>query len=95
MLSSFTLYIQAIVFFAASHFIQDGLMKFSELLPSLLVIILSAASVGRISTFLPDYGQASLSASSIFEILERRPTIDPELEGIEPCSVQGEIAFDN
>ncbi|KAI7871025.1 putative ABC transporter protein [Spinellus fusiger] len=92
-----TMYTNAMAFYAGMNLIAQGRINFSQMFTTLMTIMITAQSVGRGSVFLSTYAKAKCSAIAAFEILDRVPSIDSELEGIEPSSSQisGEIAFEN
>jgi ATP-binding cassette subfamily B (MDR/TAP) protein 1 len=60
---------------------------------TMTVIMTTAESVGRNSIFLSTFSKAKYSAIAAFEVLERQPEIDSELEGLEPAvgSINGDV----
>lgn len=57
------------------------------LLRVLIALVMAGIQAGRISTFLPNYSKAILSARRIFKLLDTVPEIDNySTEGLEPVS---------
>ena len=51
------------------------------------MLVMAGVQAGRISTFLPNYSKATLSARRIFKLLDTVPQIDNySTEGLEPVS---------
>ena len=51
------------------------------------MLVMAGVQAGRISTFLPNYSKAVLSAKRIFKVLDTVPAIDNySTEGLEPVS---------
>lgn len=92
---AFSMYTNAIAFYAGVRLIMDNWIDFQQMFTTMMAIMITAQNVGRGSVFTATYAKAKFSAISAFEVLERQPKIDPDLEGIEPPKVQGEIDFAN
>ena len=68
---------------------QNGVLLFYSLavFRVLTVLVMAGIQSGRISTFLPNYSKAILSAKRIFKVLDTAPEIDNySTEGLEPVS---------
>ncbi|KAI9314961.1 P-loop containing nucleoside triphosphate hydrolase protein [Dichotomocladium elegans] len=91
----FSLFTNAIAFYAGVRLIQNGWITFNQMFTALMAIVMTATNVGRSSTFTATYTKAKFAAVSAFDVLDRKPTIDPDLEGIEPAKVNGDISFEN
>ncbi|KAI9263147.1 putative ABC transporter protein [Phascolomyces articulosus] len=89
------MYTNAIAFYAGVRLIMDDRVEFQNMFTSMMAIMITATNVGRGSVFTATYAKAKFSAISTFEVLERQPRIDPDLEGIEPSSIKGDIDFEN
>ncbi|KAF7723008.1 Multidrug resistance protein 1 [Apophysomyces ossiformis] len=85
------IYVQTVTIFASSHFIDRGWMKYSELLPCLMVLSITAADVSKVAGLLPNFNNAKASAISLFEVIGRQPTIPSDTEGLEPSFVRGDV----
>ncbi|KAI8147816.1 P-loop containing nucleoside triphosphate hydrolase protein [Fennellomyces sp. T-0311] len=91
----FNMYTNAIAFYAGVRLIMDNRVDFQDMFVSMMVIMITATNIGRGSAFAATFAKAKFSAISTFEVLEREPEIDPDLEGIEPDTVKGDIEFEN
>ncbi|KAI7878594.1 p-glycoprotein [Lichtheimia hyalospora FSU 10163] len=89
----FNMYVNAIAFYAGVRFIMNGWIDFQQMFTALMAIMITATNVGRASVFTATYTKAKFSAISAFAVLDREPKIDPDLEGIEPQSVDGNVEF--
>lgn len=91
------LYTNAVAFYAGTNFIAKGMIDFQRMFTCMMAIMITAQGVGRASVFTSTLSKAKFSAIAAFEILEREPEIDPELEGIEPShsQIKGDIDFEN
>lgn len=58
-----------------------------------MAIMITATGMGRASTFTSTFEKAKHSAINTFELIDRQPLIDPDQEGAEPESVQGDVEF--
>ncbi len=57
-------------------------------------IIMGGMGLGQSSNFAPDAAKASVAASSIYEIIDRKSPIDPEQQGgVTLAKVEGHIEF--
>ncbi|KAF7732288.1 ATP-binding cassette, sub-B (MDR TAP), member 4 [Apophysomyces ossiformis] len=92
-----TLYTNAVAFYAGLRLMANGSITYPQMFTTMMAIMITAQGVGRASVFTSTFAKAKLSSLSIFELLERTPLIDPDLEGIEPekNQVQGDIDFDS
>ncbi|CAO3700743.1 unnamed protein product [Rhizopus stolonifer] len=90
-----TLYTNAVAFYAGTRFIANGMITYQQMFTCLMTIMITAQGIGRTSVFTSTMSKAKYSAISAFEILEREPKIDPELEGIEPNEgqIKGDVSF--
>jgi ATP-binding cassette subfamily B (MDR/TAP) protein 1 len=90
-------YTYSVAFYAGIHFMAIGLNDFQQMYSCMLAIMTTAQKVGHASTFISSLSKAKCSAIAAFEILERNPKIDPDLEGIEPAhsQIKGDISFKN
>ncbi|KAI7879421.1 P-loop containing nucleoside triphosphate hydrolase protein [Lichtheimia hyalospora FSU 10163] len=88
------LYLNALALYAGVRLIMDDWITFEEMFVVLSEIMTTAANAGRASVFTATFAKAKLSAIAAFDILERQPRIDPDLEGIEPKAVNGDVSFD-
>ncbi|KAG1339955.1 hypothetical protein G6F62_005599 [Rhizopus arrhizus] len=90
-------YTYSVAFYAGIHFMAIGLNDFQQMYSCMLAIMTTAQKVGQASTFISSLSKAKCSAIAAFEILERHPKIDPDLEGIEPAQsqIKGDISFKN
>ncbi|KAI7851625.1 putative ABC transporter protein [Circinella umbellata] len=91
----FNLYTNAIAFYAGVRLIMDERIDFQNMFTAMMAIMITATNVGRGSVFTATFAKAKYSAISAFEVLEREPKIDPDLEGIEPNSVNGDVKFED
>jgi ABC-type multidrug transport system fused ATPase/permease subunit len=91
------IYTTALGFFAGLHLIVNGSIDFQQMLTCMIVITIASEGAGRSTTFAAAYSKAKYAAIASYEIIERKPEIDPELEGLEPTagSIAGDIEFQN
>ncbi|KAK4518231.1 uncharacterized protein ATC70_001583 [Mucor velutinosus] len=92
-----SLYTSAVSFYAGMRLIINGTISFQQMFTTMTVVMTTAESAGRSSVFASTFAKAKYSAIASFEVMERQPEIDPDLEGIEPAlgSVHGDINFKN
>ncbi|CAO3617631.1 unnamed protein product [Cunninghamella echinulata] len=89
------MYTNAVAFYAGIRLMDDCRIDFLQMFTTMMVVMITAQGVGRASVFTSTFAKAKHSSIAIFGILEREPKIDPELEGIEPETVNGDISFEN
>lgn len=89
------LFANTVSFYAGMRLIVNGNISFPEMFTSMTVMISTAQNVGKSAVFGSIIAKAKHSAIATFEVLERQPAIDPEMEGIEPANetVKGDISF--
>ncbi|KAI8371097.1 putative ABC transporter protein [Blakeslea trispora] len=92
-----TIYTSVVGFYAGVRLIINGNIGFEQMFTAMTVIMTAAQTAGRSSVFTSTFAKAKYSAISSFNVLERQPAIDPELEGLEPDknSIHGDIAFED
>ncbi|KAI8968239.1 P-loop containing nucleoside triphosphate hydrolase protein [Mycotypha africana] len=92
-----TIYTNAVAFYAGVQLMWHHNLTFDKMFTCMMTIMITAQGVGRASVFTTTFAKAKYSAIAAFEILEREPKIDPDLEGIEPAlsQIKGEVDFEN
>jgi ABC-type multidrug transport system fused ATPase/permease subunit len=89
------LYTNAVAFYAGIRLIQAGKLGLQPMFTVLMAIMITATGMGRASTFTSTFEKAKNSAISTFELIDRKPLIDPDQEGAEPESVTGDVEFED
>uniref|UniRef100_A0A8C5WKG4 ATP binding cassette subfamily B member 4 n=1 Tax=Leptobrachium leishanense TaxID=445787 RepID=A0A8C5WKG4_9ANUR len=92
---------QAIMFFAyagcfrfGAYLIAQEIMEYADVFLVFSAIVFGAMALGQTSSFAPDYAKAKLSASHIFNLLERVPLIDSySSAGEKPQNCDGNVSF--
>ncbi|KAI9311515.1 P-loop containing nucleoside triphosphate hydrolase protein [Dichotomocladium elegans] len=89
------MFLNVVAFYAGANFIDQGRIDFEALMICQMSVLNTAQGVGQCGTFVGTYAKAKKSALAIFEVLERIPLIDPDLEGSEPKSstIRGNVRF--
>ncbi|KAG0172209.1 ATP-binding cassette, sub-B (MDR TAP), member 4 [Apophysomyces sp. BC1034] len=92
-----TMYTNAVAFYAGIRLMLNGMVTYTEMFTTMMAIMITAQGVGRASVFTSTFAKAKYSSLAIFELLDRVPLIDPDMEGIEPQGnqVHGDIDFDS
>ncbi|KAL0139468.1 P-loop containing nucleoside triphosphate hydrolase protein [Mucor lusitanicus] len=95
LLQGTSLYTNAVAFYAGSKLITQGNLDLSDMVITMMSIMIMADGVGRSSIFVSTFAKAKIAAITTFEVLNRQPAIDSELEGIEPEGedIDGDIDF--
>ncbi|KAG2216406.1 hypothetical protein INT45_013883 [Circinella minor] len=92
---SAVIYVYAIAFYSGVRLMGINKITFEEMMVALMTLMITAFGIGRSSAIASSIAKAKYSALSVFELLERHSSIDPDLEGIEPERVQGEVKLNN
>jgi ABC-type multidrug transport system fused ATPase/permease subunit len=85
------MYTNAVAFYAGIRLIEAGKTELQPMFTVLMAIMTTANQMGRASTFTSMFEKAKHSAVSTFEMLDRHSLIDPDNEGAEPETIQGNI----
>ncbi|KAI8976783.1 putative ABC transporter protein, partial [Pilobolus umbonatus] len=90
-----SIFSNAVAFYAGTLLIQNGKIDFKQMFTCMMTIMMTAQGVGRCSVFVQTYTKAKFSAITTFDIIERKPLIDPDYEGIEPTREQiaGDVTY--
>ncbi|OQR99645.1 ATP-binding Cassette (ABC) superfamily, partial [Thraustotheca clavata] len=94
--SGFTMFATyALVFWYGAKLIHDQTISFSEMMRTLMAIMMAAQGVGQTAGWMGDTDAAKKAAREIFAIIERKPIIDSSKvnDGIIPSTIQGRIVF--
>ncbi|KAI9255701.1 P-loop containing nucleoside triphosphate hydrolase protein [Phascolomyces articulosus] len=91
------MYTNAVAFYAGVRLMDDGKIDMEQMIVCMMAVLITAQGIGRASVFTSTFAKAKNSALSTFEVLERKPHIDPDLEGMEPetNTIKGDIEFEN
>ena len=89
------MYLYAVAFYSGVRLIGINKITFQEMMVTLMTLMITAFGIGRSAATASGIAKAKYSALSAFELLERHPSIDPDLEGIEPATVQGEVKLNS
>ncbi|KAI8983617.1 P-loop containing nucleoside triphosphate hydrolase protein [Pilobolus umbonatus] len=95
LLRGISLYTVALAFYAGIRLIANGWIDFTQMYITMMAILITAESVGRASVFASTFAKAKFSALASFDVIDRKPAIDSDLEGIEvPMgSIVGEVTM--
>ncbi|KAI8976786.1 P-loop containing nucleoside triphosphate hydrolase protein [Pilobolus umbonatus] len=85
----------AVAFYAGTRLMQEGKITFPEMFKCMMAVMNTSEIIGRCCTFVKMYTKAKFSAITAFDIIERKPPIDPDYEGIEPTREQiaGDVTY--
>ncbi|CAM0141670.1 unnamed protein product [Umbelopsis sp. WA50703] len=89
------MYANAIAFYAGIRLIESGELDLQSMFTVLMAVMTTAQQMGRASTFTATYQRGKSAAISTFELIDRKPLVDPDLEGIEPEKVEGSVDFED
>ncbi|KAI9312911.1 P-loop containing nucleoside triphosphate hydrolase protein [Dichotomocladium elegans] len=84
----------ATAFYAGAHFMVSGRFGFQDMATVLMTCFVVANTLGKGTSCLSNMARAKYAALSVFELLERQPKIDMDLEGTEPEMIKGDISFE-
>ncbi|KAI8149541.1 P-loop containing nucleoside triphosphate hydrolase protein [Fennellomyces sp. T-0311] len=91
------MYTNAVAFYAGVRLMDAKKLEFDEMIICMMAVLITAQGIGRASVFTSTFAKAKNSAIASFEVVDRKPHIDPELEGIEPASsaIKGDLSFED
>lgn len=87
------IFANALAFYVGTTLMIKGSISFQQMLTSMTVLITTAQAAGKNTMFATTIDKGKSAAKGLFDLFERQPTIDVELEGLEPTSVHGDIEF--
>ncbi len=82
----------ALVFWYGGRQVVDGVMTVGQLTVFLMYTMQMAFAMGALSELWPDYNRAAGAAERIFELLDRKPSINPE-GGKVPARIEGHVKW--
>ncbi|RUP50036.1 P-loop containing nucleoside triphosphate hydrolase protein [Jimgerdemannia flammicorona] len=89
----FTLYANAVAFYAGLRFAIVGILNITELFQVLFAIMMTASGLGRASTFMSSWSKAKVAAIGVFELIDRQTAIDPNAPGSEILTIEGKVSL--
>jgi len=89
----FNMWTSAVGFYAGIQFIALKLITFEEMFVVILVLMISAGTIGRSSMFVAKFAKAKNCAINTFEIVDRVTKINAFTPGKEVKTLDGEIQF--
>ncbi|CAF5027888.1 unnamed protein product, partial [Rotaria sp. Silwood1] len=94
-LANAAIYFAIAAFVSYATFLFDkGTVSFENMFMVLNAVLLAARTISDELALFPDYGKAIEAAENIFELLNRKPTIDNESkDGIEITDFTGQLDF--
>ncbi|ORX45308.1 p-glyco protein [Hesseltinella vesiculosa] len=84
---------EAVCLYAGTHFVINGWTTFNDFFNALMIMALAFSGLGTSIPQLKTFARSKVAAISIFNILDRKPRIDPDLEGVEPKGLSGQVDF--
>ncbi|OUM58712.1 hypothetical protein PIROE2DRAFT_47720 [Piromyces sp. E2] len=84
-----------IAFIKGTQLIHRGEMVSGDVLKVFLGVMMGAMSLSGCGDVLNAFGEATGAATKLFHIIERKPEIDADAEGITKSDLTGEIEFRN
>ncbi|KAF9168381.1 Multidrug resistance protein 1 [Actinomortierella ambigua] len=85
----------ALGFYAGYRFIEEGLMEPQELFTTMFYVIFLAMGLGQMATQMPKFFKGKESAINVFELLDKKTTIDADKDGIELSQIDGSLGLEN
>ncbi|ORX95493.1 P-loop containing nucleoside triphosphate hydrolase protein [Basidiobolus meristosporus CBS 931.73] len=82
MAQSIIYWIYAAGFYAGLRFVDAGVMEWSEIFTTMFYIVFLAMNLGQMAAQIPTYVKGKQSAIHIFDLLDKRTTIDALADGI-------------
>ncbi|KAG0030198.1 Multidrug resistance protein 1 [Podila clonocystis] len=84
----------AVGFYAGYRLEKAGLMEWSEMFDTMFAVVFMAMGLGQMATQMPKYVKGKQSAINVFELLDKKTTIDADKEGIEITKLEGQAALE-
>ncbi|KAG0096337.1 Multidrug resistance protein 1 [Podila epicladia] len=84
----------AVGFYAGYRLEKAGLMKWNEMFDTMFAVVFMAMGLGQMATQMPKYVKGKQSAINVFELLDKKTTIDADKEGIEITKFEGQAALE-
>ncbi|GJJ74770.1 ATP-binding cassette, subfamily B (MDR/TAP), member 1 [Entomortierella parvispora] len=84
----------AVGFYSGYRLERAGLMQWPEMFNAMFNIVFMAMGLGQMATQLPKYVKGKQSALNVFELLDKKTTIDADKAGIEVQSPEGSAALE-
>lgn len=85
----------AIGFYAGNRFVQAGMLTYEGLIQTLFYVVFMSMGLGQIASQLPRYIKGKESAINVYELLDKKTTIDADKDGITPERVDGYLGLEN
>ncbi|KAG0229821.1 Multidrug resistance protein 1 [Actinomortierella wolfii] len=84
----------ALGFFASAHLERKGLITYEAMFQVMFAIVYMALGLGELSQYMPKYIKGKQSAINIFELLDKKTTIDADKDGIRISQFEGSAALE-
>jgi len=91
----FSAWASALGFYAGIRFTLAGLANFEDILVVLLVLLITAQTMGRTSLFVSKFVKGKHCAINTFEYLDRKTLIDPDNQADDIGDITGDIELEN
>ncbi|KAF9977122.1 Multidrug resistance protein 1, partial [Actinomortierella ambigua] len=85
----------ALGFYAGYRFIENKDMEPQELFTTMFYVIFLAMGLGQMATQMPKFFKGKESAINVFELLDKKTTIDADKDGIELAQIDGSLGLEN
>ncbi|KAF9977123.1 Multidrug resistance protein 1 [Actinomortierella ambigua] len=85
----------ALGFFASAHLEPKGLITYDAMFQVMFAIVYMALGLGELSQYMPKYVKGKQSAINVFELLDKKTTIDANKDGIRFSKFEGSAALQN
>ncbi|KAI8806223.1 P-loop containing nucleoside triphosphate hydrolase protein [Cladochytrium replicatum] len=92
---AFTQLVNAFGFYIGLKFSELCWTELSKVFTVIMAATITAQGLGRSSTFLSTFNKAKVAAIKMFQLIDRESKIDPEKDGDEPDTMDGDFDFKN
>ncbi|KAF9585320.1 Multidrug resistance protein 1 [Lunasporangiospora selenospora] len=83
----------SIGFYAGYRLQKAGLMEWPQMFDAMFAVVFMAMGLGQMATQLPKYVKGKQSAINVFELLDKKTTIDADKDGIELDRLEGNVSL--
>ncbi|KAI8357632.1 multidrug resistance protein 3 [Mortierella sp. GBAus27b] len=85
----------SIGFYAGFRLQQAGKMEWSEMFDVMFAVIFMAMGFGQVAIHVPKYVKGKLAAVNVFELLDKKTTIDADKDGVMIDHLEGQAGLQN
>ncbi|KAF9928630.1 Multidrug resistance protein 1 [Linnemannia zychae] len=81
-------------FFAGYKLVEANLITWEQMFNSMFAIVFCAVSMGHITADLPKFAKGKQSAINVYELIDKKTTIDADRDGLQLGTISGSLALE-